>query len=339
MPGLETVEQYQRLFTDAAHWKPFVEEVCRHHGLEPSADIRTSPVPGTCPVFIVDEKYVVKFFGRLFNGHTSFAAERDAFYLLAQDTELPIPQLLAEGTLLTDGEWPYLISEWRSGQSVGKLRGGLSREAMTKVAAKTGRIAQRLHALPLHVTKTLKPNWDAFADLLEKQRPDCAKRHAEWGHLPPHLLEQIDAFLLPSSQLIDRRTSPKLLHADLTADHILLEKENDDWHISALIDFGDAIVGDPLFELIPVYLDLLDRDKELLRIFVAAYGLRETLDHAQALKLLNFCLLHPFDVFDGLFERTPAGREIPDLESLAHWLWQHRRFPVKTATGNQVNLF
>jgi hypothetical protein len=229
MPGLETVEQYQRLFTDAAHWKPFVEEVCRHHGLEPSADIRTSPVPGTCPVFIVDEKYVVKFFGRLFNGHTSFAAERDAFYLLAQDTELLIPQLLAEGTLLTDGEWPYLISEWRSGQSVGKLRGGLSREAMTKVAAKTGRIAQRLHALPLHVTKTLKPNWDAFADLLEK--------------------------------------------------------ENDDWHISALIDFGDAIVGDPLFE------------------------------------------------------RTPAGREIPDLESLAHWLWQHRRFPVKTATGNQVDLF
>ncbi len=321
-PGLETLDEYRRLFTDAAHWQPFVKEVCKLHGLAAGADIHTSPVPGTCPVFIVDEKFVVKFFGRPFSGRASFAAERDAFHLLAQDADLPVPRLLAEGALLQSGEWPYLIGEWRPGQSVGELRDELSQQTMATIAAEVGRMAQQLHALPLDATETLRPSWNTFADLLEKQRGNCTRRHAEWGHLPAHLLEQVDSFLLPSPQLIDRQKTPQFLHADLTADHLLLVKENDAWQISALIDFGDAIVGDPLFELIPVYLDLLDGDKDLLRIFTTNCGLGETLDETRAVKLLNFCLLHPFDVLGGLFDRTPAGHQLPDLHSLALWLWK-----------------
>ena len=321
-PGLATIDEYRRIFTDAAYWRPFVEAVCRRHDLAPITDIRTSPVPGTCPVFIVGEQFVVKFFGHLFSGRASFAAERDAFDLLAQDTELPVPHMLAAGALLESGEWPYLISEWRPGRSVGELRAQLSQEAMAMVAAEVGRMAQHLHALPLRETETLRPNWDAFANLLEKQRPNCAARHARAGYLPPHLVEQIDNFLLPSDQLIDQGAIPKLLHADLTADNILLVEENDTWRISALIDFGDAIVGDPLFELIPVYLDLLAGDQQLLRLFTTNCGLGETLDKTQAVKLLNFCLLHPFDVLAGLFERAPEGRELPDLHSLSRWLWQ-----------------
>lgn len=319
-PTLETVDEYRRLFTDAAYWRPFVEAVCQRHDLMPITPIHTSPVPGTCPVFIVDEKYVVKFFGHLFDGHASFAAERDVFHLLAH-TNLPTPRLLGEGAFGSDGQWPYLISTWQPGQSVGELRAELSPEAMAAIATETGYIARQLHALPLDATATLRPSWDAFVSLLEKQRPNCAKRHAEWGHLPPHLIEQIDAFLLPSAELVDRHSAPRLLHADLTADHILLVKEQNDWRISALIDFGDAIVGDPLFELIPVYLDLLNGDKELLPVFLQAYGLGEKLDARQAIQLLNFCLLHPFDVLSDLFARAPEGRELPDLKSLARWLW------------------
>lgn len=321
-PGLATIDEYRRLFTDATYWRPFVEEVCKRHGLKPCTHIRTSPVPGTCPVFVVGEQFVVKFFGHLFNGRASYAAERDAFRLLAQNADLPVPRLLAAGTLLENGEWPYLISEWRPGQSVGELRAELSRETMEKIATQAGYMAQQLHALPLIETETLYPSWDAFADLLEKQRPGCAARHARAGHLPAHFIDQIDDFLLPSAELIDPRAAPKLLHADLTADHILLVGAEGNWHISALIDFGDAIVGDPLFELIPVYLDLLAGDQQLLRLFTTNCGLGKTLDKTQAVQLLNFCLLHPFDVLAGLFERAPEGRELPDLYSLSHWLWQ-----------------
>lgn len=319
-PDLATIEEYRRLFKDALYWRPFVEAVCQRHGLTPCAHISTCPVPGTCPVFVVDKKYVVKFFGQLFNGHASFAAERDTYHLLAHDPALPVSRLVAEGVLAPD--WPYLISEWRAGQSVGELRAELSQQTMAAIAAETGHMARRLHRLPLDATEKLRPNWDAFINRLEKQRPACTELHAQAGHLPAHLVAQIDAFLLPSAELVDRRATPKLLHADLTADHILLTKEQNNWRISALIDFGDAIVGDPLFELIPAYLDLFDGDKELLQIFLQTYGLGGKLDEKQAIKLLNFCLLHPFDVLDGIFEHDPAARELPNLNDLARWLWQ-----------------
>jgi len=89
-----------------------------------------------------------------------------------------------------------------------------------------------------------------------------------------------------------------------------------------MIDFGDAIVGDLMFELIPLHLDAFRCNKSLLLAFVESYGLTEKLNADGSKKLMNWCLLHPFNVMAGIFERHPEIGCLANLEDVAAWLWQ-----------------
>jgi hypothetical protein len=64
---LDTLDGYRRLFTDAALCAPLGRTIRRRHELAADGDVR-SGLPGTYPTFIVGECWVVKLFGRLFEG-------------------------------------------------------------------------------------------------------------------------------------------------------------------------------------------------------------------------------------------------------------------------------
>ena len=63
LDGLLKIGKYRRLFTDAAFWTPFVREVCLRHGLMPCENVRVG-IPGSMPAFIVEDRWLVKFFGK-----------------------------------------------------------------------------------------------------------------------------------------------------------------------------------------------------------------------------------------------------------------------------------
>jgi len=54
---------------------------------------------------------------------------------------------------------------------------------------------------------------------------------------------------------------PSLLHGDLSSDHVLFEEASKS--VSAIIDFGDMMIGDPAWDLVFIYedygLDFLSR--------------------------------------------------------------------------------
>ncbi|MSP12890.1 MAG: hypothetical protein EXR62_08025 [Chloroflexi bacterium] len=65
-------------------------------------------LPGTYPTFIVDGRWGIKFFGRLFYGAASFEVERQANILLAAIPSIPAPRLIASGSLFPDSDgWPW----------------------------------------------------------------------------------------------------------------------------------------------------------------------------------------------------------------------------------------
>ena len=323
-PELDTEEDYRRRFTDVAYWRPFVESVCERHGLLPHDSVRGSDIPGTYPVFIVQDRWVVKFFGQLFNGESAFTAELDVSNLLANDGQIPAPSMVAYGRLL-DGNgnwpWPYLVFEHLEGESLARLRDQVSVDSMSRVARELGNLIKLFHALPLSETRFLVPTWDAYVAMLERQRPGCGARHWEWRSLPDHLIDQVDGFLPPTAALVDRSNPPRLLHGDLTADHAVGRLTPNGWHIQAIIDFGDALVGDPLYELIPLHLDLFRCDKRLLSAFLMSYDFEQEIDQEDAAKLLSLCLLHPFNVFEGFRDRHPEAADLRDIRQFADWLW------------------
>lgn len=316
LAALDDLEQYRRLFTDAALWAPFVRAVCASHGLAPCERVRVG-IPGTCPAFIVEDRWVVKFFGRLFDGAASYAVEQAAGRMALADPRIPTANLRAWGTLGGEGwPWPYLIFDYIDSVSVGEVWTELDAEEKLRIARELGGIARALHGLPLPPDGPFPLSHAPYEQFLAQQRAGCAERHREWGSLPEHLVEQIDAYLPPTDHLIDRSRSPHLIHADLTGDHLLGRLHNGHWQTLALIDFGDARTGDFLYELAALHLDLFHGETAPLTAFMAAYGQQSPVDFPR--RALATCLLHQFNVFWAL---PPERLRQPTLQALAYALF------------------
>ena len=324
-PELDSIEDYRRLIDDPVYWMPYVDEVCKRHKLA-DGDVRIETgITGTYPVFKVNNRWIVKFFGRLFDGDRIYTTELEAHRIVSTCHEIPIPAVISHGRLFNNQagwHWPYLIFELVSGYNLSSLRSNITTENLACIIEDLGRMVRHLHSLPVPNGFYLKQTWDRYANMLEKNRADIELRHRKWGDIPEHLLCQITTFISNTKYLIPSNTQPFLLHGDLTADHILLDWAGNEWKINAIIDFGDALVGDPLYELIAVQIDLFQCDKDLLKIYLQAYGSDYEIGLSESRKLLCLCLLHPFNVFLGFFQRHPEAAQLDSLDDLTSWLWQ-----------------
>jgi hygromycin-B 7''-O-kinase len=336
LSALDDFDTYCRLFTDVALWTPYVREVCHRHAL-PCQTVHLG-VPGTCPVFLVDQQWVVKFFGRLFDGARSFAAECEAGRLVGQDPLIRTASMIAAGTasgasapldaagaLFAGGElgenewpWPYLVFEYIPGVSLGEVVEQVALDDLLRAAGELGDTVRRIHALPLAGSQVFRESYEPYQRFLAQQRIGVVERQRDWGSLPGRLVEQIEGFLPPLADLIDRTRPPHLIHADLTRDHLLGRLENGRWASLAIIDFGDAMTGDLLYELAALHLDLFGSDRRRLAAFLDAYGLPAAQRAGLPRKALATALLHQFNVFAAV---PQAALQASTLEELAQILF------------------
>lgn len=297
-PAFAGIPEYGASLSDAAFWAPYVAEALARHGLPIEAPV--SGEVGSFPTFLAGG-YAVKFFGELFTGGRCFEVERSLHRLLRHHPDIPAPALIAEGRLFEQGwPWPYLITT--------RLIGRPWREAAPSpddggaVAEALGRAIRRVHDRPAPAGAV----WEH--DLVRELRPGCVERHRQWRTLPEHLIEQIDRYLLEPSP--DRR----LLHADLHADHIFV----DGARLLGVIDWGDATVADPYYELPALHLGTFGGDRRLLGRFLAGYGWEAGADFAR--RAMSMTLLHQFNVLSEVRETIDVNTA-PSLEALADLLW------------------
>ena len=321
--SFDDFDHYCQHFMDPAFWTPHVTDVCARHGL-PAESIRPG-LAGTYPTFIVAERWVVKFFGRLFDGEQAHAVEQAAAHLLRGWQALPVAQIQAEGRLRDEVDgwpWPYLIYNFLPGVSIGEVYNKLLPEEKLRLARDMGRVVRELHDLPLPAEGPLRCDWAPFRDFLGRQHATCAARLAEWKALPPHLLAQVEDFLPPLAELIDECVPPRFLHGDLTRDHLLGQVREGRWITSGWIDFGDARAGDPFYEWVALHLDLFGGDRELLNTFLDVYGLPAIQRKGFARRAMAYTLLFPFNVTGMHMERHPELAGCAALDELAEKIWE-----------------
>jgi hypothetical protein len=314
---------YSSHFMDPFFWEPYVRQVCLEQRVGCK---RISPgVPGSFPTFIVDigdlgspssSRVVAKFFGPLFDGAGSFRIERDVGrWLEVQSLPIPSPAILAEGQLNPD--WSYLLFEYVDGVSIGQLRSRLLQHDLLAIARQVGEYLHCLYALPLDSLSTssplLNPTWDGYARFLNQQRLSCLAHHQVWEDLPEHLLPLIESFLLPVEQLVDFSAPSHLIHADLTADHLLGSLVNNCWQTRALIDWGDAMIGNLLYELVALHLDLFLADKHYLRTCLEAFQLPPFFQDDFPRKAFNLVLLHQFPMPASVYQPHLDVQSMPEL--------------------------
>jgi hygromycin-B 7''-O-kinase len=315
-PTFETVDAYAARLEDPAFWASYVREIVTRHGL-PTAPLAVGTV-GSFPTFLVGE-YVVKLYGERFEGPICFKSERTVLRLLHEDRAILAPALVADGDLfgadsrsasemhvpetLATGHawpWPYLVMTRLPGTSWHQARlGEAERHA---VARQLGASVRRLHDLPPPAGQFWERDW------LAEFRATCVERQRRYGCLPERLIEQIDGYLLPP------RPDRRLVHADLHDHHVLVDSAR----LLGIIDWGDAIVADPYYELPALYLNTFGGDKRLLQAFLDGYGWTPDRDFAR--RAMTMTLIFQFNAVHGIAQRVDL-RAIPTLEALADLIW------------------
>lgn len=326
-PRFDSVQEYAPRFTDVDYWWPYVEAVCARHDLGRGAQVQAG-LPGTFPVFLIDDRCVVKFFGDLFDGPACCAVEADCYGLLASRPEFPAPRLLGHGSLFPEAsawQWPYLISTLVPGTSLGTVREQVSGGDIEALVRALGPLVRQLHRLPMQNTRVLVPTWERFVGRLRERHAACAANQHDWHALPEHLLDQIEAYLPPIEMLVDERSDPLLLHCDLNEDHLLGLFAGEHWTLTGIIDFGDATAGDWFYELVALHIGLWHCEKRLLRVFLESYGAGPAQREQFVLRAMSYTLLHEFGVLRQVFDEFPAAASIESLEELATRLWDPDR--------------
>jgi hygromycin-B 7''-O-kinase len=318
---LEILEGYRKHFMDSALWQPYVHEVCCRHGLHPCQQVRAG-LAGSFPTFIVEDRWVIKFFGRLFGGELAHATELQVNRILPPDFAVRVPALLYSGSLLEHDltwSWPYLIFEYLPGISIGEVYEQVTFGDRLVLASALGKVTSQMQRLSLDEVPLFRAGLDAYAHFFHNQRAKCLANHRQWQSLPGHLIDQLEEYLLPVETLVDPLVPHGLIHADITRDHILGRLEAGQWVTLGLIDFGDARVGNVFYDLAALHIDLFRGDARLLRAYLEAYGLEDRRQFAH--KAMSAALMHEFNIFSLLGNMKPQFYTASTLGDLAEMIW------------------
>ena len=288
---------------DAAFWRPYLDAIRARHDLPDAAPVAGFNV--TYPTFICGD-VVIKLFGYSKAWRPAAVHEVAAYRTLAADPAIAVPRLVATGDLYDDpaAPWPYLVTTRVAGQPVRAQN--LTKDQWQSLAATVGDQVRRLHALSPAAGVATIADWPAI-DVTAANRA---------GSLPPHLIDQIDAYLATHAAPAD----VVFTHADIALNHTYVDAAGT---LTAIIDWGDAMAADRHYELIQPYRDLFGGDKTLFRLFLdAAHWLPSesfadrALAHALIRQAIGLAQHHTMDVFEPIAQRHDLTK-IPNLQALA----------------------
>lgn len=324
------------MFARADLWAPLAREAFRESGLTPPERLEAAQ-PGTHAVLRADGVLAVKFYAPFWPD--DWGKDVELYTCLGQWPELQTPQLVASGCLPAGVpgaggvSWPYTISTWRPGRPIGAVWAALGGHERRALAGQLGRMLARLHTLPLTGLRAVPAEPEDWAGFLRKQAQGAASRHVEWGSLPAHLAAELPGYLQHPRALPTEGWRPCLLNGDVTADHVLVigqgGRPNGPPEISGLIDFGDAMAGEPVYEFPVVLISALGCDSDAASAFFAEYECTYACCRRPPAavppppeRLLAYALMHRFNILEGIrLWRPQVLSAARTLDELARMIW------------------
>ena len=219
-------------------------------------------------------------------------------------------------TLEHEGEifgWPYIIISKLEGTNLETLWEMMPYNNKVVILRELGQLIREVHALPTDGLEAIDCHWLQF---LEKQMTNCLEQHQTNG-LSATLLQQLPAYLDSIKETLPKIKKPVILTGEYTPMNFLVQQIDDIWHISGLIDFGDAMLGLPEYDLLGPGAFLIQGDKQLLREFLTAYGyLPHEMTDILSRQLMALMLLHQYSNLN-IQVRIPYWKDkVKDLENL-----------------------
>ncbi|XP_068641349.1 lysine-specific demethylase JMJ21 [Aristolochia californica] len=226
-------------------------------------------------------------------------------------------------------------------------------------------------------TVSIPDEWVLFVKTMAGRRKDVLTRLSQWGDpIPNILIEKVEQYIPDDPALLldlfkDKdgyyrvNRSPAWIHSDIMDDNIHMEScigsdclhENTmetcalvngdrDGHISSrtkwcpshILDFSDLTIGDPLCDVIPIYLDVFRGERKLLEWFLESYRLplvqrqtpRDTIYDSPieneklariSFRAMCYCILHDENILGSIFSLWRELRSAVSWEEVEETVW------------------
>ncbi len=234
-------------------------------------------------------------------------------YLNQQQVSVPIPEFYVADT---EEQWSYLIMSYLPGQTLESIWPEISEDNRCELLSQIGNLMKSLHALPAKDLPLLDPPWDLF---WQHQQEHVIERHRKQG-FPAHLLADLPVYLEAELSLPVPLDSTVLLTGEYTPMNLMMTQKEGRWHLSAMFDFADTMVGPAFYDLLGPICFLVAGQRPRLDAFLAAYGLSQWDDKQMSRLCLSYLLLHRYS--NPRFQIKMADwQQAESLDALAGLVW------------------
>lgn len=314
LPEAATEDAYEAVRDDESLLRPPVTRLLRSLGV-PADGLARYPT-GSLPVYVAGE-HVLKLYPQVHREER--VVESAVLAAVAGALPIPTPPLRATGE--HDG-WGYVLMGRLPGTPLTEVWPTLTHDDRDQLADRLGAALGVLHSLPVPTVDGWQPgDWPVF---VATQRAGCVSRQRALG-LSPALAAQIPEVL---AALRPPARDGVLLHTEVIAEHLLVERVDGRWRFSGLLDFEPAMPGDPEYDFVGVGVFVARGDGRFLRRVLRAYGYADAeLTSALSRRLLAWALLHYYSNVPAWADHLPAAPE-GSLATLAT-----RWFPVEEESG------
>lgn len=290
-------------------WRPAALDLLRALG---RTDVEVSDLGGSNLVLAVGDAEVLKLAPPVFAGPLAIEAETlralESFACPGGASPCAIPKVLASGGFQG---WSYILMSRLPGAPILRPQ-ALGEIELCSVARAAGGWLAALHDQPVRRLESVPP-WRAY---LERNIPGAVTRQARWG--APHALVAEMRARIERLDIDGASAAPQvLLHADLHEQNVLVDARV---KLTGVVDFADATMGDPLFDLVTPALLIGRGRRNVVRALFDGYGTRHIEKMTDPIdRLVDYAILHPFNDLTRILRWT--GRTVDTLDDLARLMF------------------
>jgi Ser/Thr protein kinase RdoA (MazF antagonist) len=183
---------------------------------------------------------VVKLAGPQAAMPSSFARTAYLHRLVAEQTDIPMPETLAVDTSCQRWPWRYFIRTYLPGQEWAVVRPQLDPQALSVACRQIGRAVAQLHRLHFRGFGELTEEGDLLGD--GDYLPALAD-HARRIIRPAPLQELFLSLLARERSRFGSLSQACLCHEDLHQHNLLFERHAAGWRLLTILDFDKAWAG------------------------------------------------------------------------------------------------
>jgi len=253
---------------DDAPWLDLCRAACEHAGVGfDAARVIATWDRGYSwnAVYALDGRRFLKLYGPRSMG--LYRVERALLEMIERDPNVTAPSILAAGQ--EEGARPYLVVTAMDGETAEHTWDGITRDEQLGIARELGEMVRALHAMDVGALgDTTQLPGSRRETSPHNVAENCAHIEATPG-ISAATADEFTSFIRDEGGAILAETTC-VVHCELTNNHIYLRRDGGRWRLSGLIDFADAMVSAPEFDIAWLWPWTFSRDHEAMRVCLDA---------------------------------------------------------------------